>query len=61
MNIFLSFFVCLDVSQIQIFDTDYVNKKGEHTFFDIDFSYLDHLYTNMIIGMELFIHLSYNH
>ena len=53
-------FVCLDVIWITIFDTDCVIEKLVFTVFDISFSYPTHVYTNMIISMELIIHTSHN-
>ena len=56
----LYIFLYLDVTWIKIFDIDYVIKKVVRTFFDIDFSFSAHLYTNMIISMELLINASHN-
>ena len=54
------FFVYLDVIRIKIFVIDYAMKNTVRTIFDIDFSYPAHFYTNLIISMELLIHVSYN-
>ena len=51
-------FVYLDVIRIKIYDRDYVIKKAVCVIFYIDFSYPTYLYTNMIIAIDLLIHVS---
>ena len=51
-NIFVILLVYLDVIQIKVFDIDYVIKKVVLKIFCIDLSYFNHVYTNLIIGME---------
>ena len=50
--------VCLDVIRIKIYHIDYVIEKVERPTFGIEFSHLTYLYTNMIISIELLIHVS---
>ena len=59
-NTLVWFPVSLDVTRITIFNIDHIIEKLAHKIFYIDFSFSAHLYTNIIIRMELLIHVSHN-